>query len=247
MFGRLSRNREAAATAIGDAVVPGTDQPSPACTEANCSSGAAIPCSYVDRRQRECGTAWCPEHQQIVFGKILCRRHARTITAFGPLWASQVLPDLDNRAPSLANWAGGHLDAPIRDLLARVYGSHKLSVSPVGIGISHRDRTWGHSWKVVSAEGIDLSIKLMVPEADQNRVRIVYNGVLLRELAPPWIQAPQRDVPLDSTTDEDDRQRFFTRILADLEAAIQDTKQNPWRPAAAAPRPLTLAASTAGR
>jgi hypothetical protein len=233
MFGRRSTvNREAAATARGDVAVPGPDQPSPACTEGNCSSGAPTLCSYVDRRRQECGTAWCPAHQQIVFGRVFCRRHARTVTAFGPFWASQVLPDLENRAPSFANWASGYLDAPIRELFARFYGSPMLSVSPLGIGLSQRDRTWGYSWKLVAAQGVDLSIKLIVPEADQNMVRITYNGAPFREWAAPWVQAPQLDVPRDSATDQDARQRLFTRIVDDLEAAIEDTVRNPWRPAA---------------
>lgn len=240
MFRRLStKNREAATTAVGDAAVPGTTEPSPACTEGKCSSGAAIHCSYVDRRQRECGTAWCSEHQQIAFGRVYCRRHAQTISTFGPLWTGQALPDLDNRAPSFANWASGHLDGPIRELLQRFPGAHMLSVSPLGIGMSLRDRTWGYSWKLVVAQGVDLSIKLIVPEADQNTVRIIYNGALFREWAAPWIQAPQLDVPLDSPTDQDARQRFFTRIVDDLEAAIEDTVRNPWRPAAHRPPAVT--------
>lgn len=202
------------------------------CSERECGSCEAVPCAYVDRRQRECDTAWCPEHQQIVFDNAYCGRHARIIEAIGPLWATQVLPDLENRAPSLANWVGGHLDTPIRELLERYVGSRKLSVSTVGPGGWLRDRTWGNSWKLVSAQGVDLSINVTVPEADENLVRVMYNAAPLLELVPPWIEAHRRGIPLDPATDQEARQRFYGLILDKLEEAMQDTKRTPWRPAA---------------
>jgi hypothetical protein len=225
--------------------VPATDQHSAACTEGTCSSGAATRCSYVDRRQRECGTAWCREHQQIVFGTVLCRRHARTVSAVGPMWASRVLPDLDNRAPSLANWVCSQLDRPIRELLARYFGSRTLSVSSVGIGVARRDRTWGTAWKLVSPQGIDLSINVIVRDSDPNTVLIVYDGRLFRALTAPWIEAHQPGTPLGSVTNLAAQQRFVARILKDLEAAVRHTKATPWRPAA--PRALALATATGGR
>ena len=239
MFRRRSTKHREAAPAVGDAAVPGTTEPSPARTEGKCFSRTVVHCSYVDRRQRECETAWCPEHQQIVVGRVFCRRHARTISTFGLLGASPALPDLENRAPLFANWASGQLDAPIRELLERRRGAHMLSVSPLGIGMSLRDRSWGYSWKLVAAQGVNLSIKLIIPEADQNTLRITFNGAPFREWAAPWIQAPQIDVPTNSRADHDARQRFFTHIVADLEAAIEDTVRNPWRPAAHRPPAVT--------
>jgi hypothetical protein len=233
MFGRESTtNAEAVAEPFGEASAQAVPQAPLSCTEGKCLSGAATHCSYVDRRQRECGTAWCLVHQQIAFGKVFCRRHARTVTAVGPMWHSLVLPDLENRAPSLANWVGSQLDRPIRALLARYFGSQTLSVSAVGIGVSRRDRMWGTAWKVVSPQGIDLSINAIVAEGDPNTVLVIYDGLLFRELAAPWIEAHQAGITLDSATDVEAQQRFVAGILDDLEVAVQKTKLNPWRPAA---------------
>src|SRR5579863_1437905 len=74
------------------------------CSYQGCPAAAIAPCSYVDRRQRPCPTAWCSDHQHIAFGASYCRRHAGIIEAVGMDHAHVPLPDLDNRAPSLANW-----------------------------------------------------------------------------------------------------------------------------------------------
>ncbi|MDX6338740.1 MAG: hypothetical protein QOG05_6080 [Streptosporangiaceae bacterium] len=246
IFGRESTTTsEALATPFGEAPAKAVPQAPLSCTEGKCLSGAATHCSYVDRRQRECGTAWCLVHQQIVFGKVLCRRHARIVTAVGPMWHSRVLPDLENRAPSLANWVCSQLDGPIRALLARNFGSQTLSVSAVGIGVSRRDRMWGTAWKVVSPQGIDLSINAIVSEADPNTVLVMYDGLLFRELAAPWIEAHQTGSALDSVTDVAAQQRFVAGILEDLEVAVLNTKRTPWRPAAGRSSASTASAGAA--
>jgi hypothetical protein len=49
------------------------------CSEPGCAAADALPCSYVDRRQRACPTAWCHGHRQIAFNTSYCRRHAGII------------------------------------------------------------------------------------------------------------------------------------------------------------------------
>jgi hypothetical protein len=195
------------------------------CSAPSCASHEAVRCFYRDRRQRQCESAWCRDHQRLAFGAIYCRRHAGIINALGPDHASLPLPDLENRAPSLANWIGRDLNGPIRDLLATHFPGHPLNVSGVVNGGGLRDRTWGRSWKLISATGVDLSISVNVPEAQDSVVRVIYEGRLLLELMPPWIEARTRVAgPLDPHADYEARCDFYSRIVEDLETAIVATK-----------------------
>ena len=195
-----------------------------ACSEPNCASHGAMPCSYVDRRQRQCQSAWCHQHQQVAFNGIYCRRHAGIINALGPDHASVPLPDLDNRAPSLANWVGRDLDAPIRDLLEREYPGQTLHVTAVVSGGSWRERVWSRSWKLISEAGIDLWVNISVAEADDSVVRLGLEGRIIAELSPPWIEARRHGVTVDRHTDTEARRRFYTLILEDFVTAIAEHK-----------------------
>ncbi|MHB8718634.1 MAG: hypothetical protein ACYDAC_07050 [Candidatus Dormibacteria bacterium] len=200
------------------------------CSAADCASTEAVACEYVDRRSRACPTAWCLVHQQVAFDWVYCRRHAGIIRALGPQWATLALPDIDNRAPSLANWVGMELNEPVRNLLERFFGSHRLHVTTVVSGGTPRDRTWGRSWKLISPEGIDLSVGIVVAESDDCVVRLSYDGRVLRQVVPPWIEARQRGIALDPASDAAARRRFNGVMLEDLEAAMRDTVagRTPW-------------------
>jgi hypothetical protein len=199
------------------------------CSEPDCSSHDAVRCSYVDRRQRECESAWCRTHQQIAFNSIYCRRHAGIINALGPDHMTVSLPDLENRAPSLANWVGRDLDGPIRDLLETHFPGQRLNVGTVVNGGTVRDRTWGRSWKLISEQGVDLSINVSVAEADDSVVRVIYEGQVLVELTPPWIEARRHGLRLDPQSDREARRRFYALIIEDLEGALTVTKATPDR------------------
>lgn len=195
-----------------------------ACSAPSCVASDAVRCSYVDRRQRQCESAWCRKHQQLVFNAQYCRRHAGIIEALGADYASFPLPDLENRAPSLANWIGRDLDSPIRELLANHFPEHPMQVSSVVNGGGPRERVWGRSWKLFSATGVDLSIGINVPESDDSVVRVMYDGSLLAELTPPWIEARRHGVLLEPQHDYDARGRFYGSIIGKLDAAILETK-----------------------
>lgn len=197
------------------------------CSEPACSSQTAVQCQYVDRRQRECTSAWCREHQTLAHGGIYCRRHAGIINALGPNHANMTLPDIDNRAPSLANWVSRDLDTPIRDLLEQEFPGHDMTVTTVVSGGSPRERTWGRSWKLISWNGVDFSINVHVPEADDCLVRVIYDGRLIAELTPPWIEARRHGVTPDPQTDAEARRRFYALIVDDLTREIEHTKANP--------------------
>jgi hypothetical protein len=194
------------------------------CSAPSCTSPTAVRCAYVDRRQRQCDSAWCSQHQELVFGALYCRRHAGIINALGPDYATFPLPDLDNRAPSLANWIGRDLDRPICELIAAQFPGHRMQVSSVVNGGGPRERVWGRSWKLISATGVDLAIGINVPEADDSVVWVMYGGHVLVELTPPWIEARRAGVLLGPQADYHARCDFYARIVDDLRAAVMATK-----------------------
>jgi hypothetical protein len=170
-----------------------TDPPAPPrersgalpCSQPGCTALDALPCAYVDRRQRECPTAWCGSHRHIAFNAICCRRHVGIIEALGADHPDLPLPDLDNRAPSLANWVGRDLDTPIRTLLQTGFPGQTMNVTSMVSGGSWHDRTWGRSWKVISPQGVDCSVSVTVLEADDSTVRVAYDGKGILEVTPP--------------------------------------------------------------
>ena len=84
------------------------------CMDGDCAQPATCRCTYVDRRQVKCGTTWCDEHSRIVLGLPYCRRHATVAPSLSNGFFTHMLPDVENRAPSLASWVGAELDTAVR-------------------------------------------------------------------------------------------------------------------------------------
>lgn len=195
------------------------------CSEAGCDVQTARHCSYVDRRQRSCPSAWCDAHAQMVFGGPYCRRHAGVIAALGPDYANVALPDLDNRAPALANWVGRDLDEPIRTLVDGYFHDRRMNVSPVVAIGTPRERVWGRTWKLISENGVDLSIGISVPEAEDHVVRVIVDGRIVSEMTPPWIEARRHRINVAEEDDVAARAQFYSLIMEDVEAGILEAKR----------------------
>jgi hypothetical protein len=56
---------------------------------------------------------------------------------------------------------------------------------------------------------------------------VVYDGRVLAELTPPWIEARRHGVTLDAEGDEVVRRSFYDLIIEDVEAAMLVTKNQP--------------------
>lgn len=199
------------------------------CSEPKCESVGGMQCAYVDRRQRRCESAWCHVHQQVAYNAVYCRRHAGIINALGPDHGLVPLPDLDNRAPSLANWVGRELDGPIRDLLETHYPGSALNATAVVSGGSWRERVWSRSWKLISEVGVDVWVNISVAEADDSVVKLVLDGRTVAEVTPPWIEARRHGMVVDPQVEAESRRRFNELLLEDLDAAIVATKAAPKR------------------
>jgi hypothetical protein len=166
-------------------------------------------------------------HHQLVLDAVYCRRHAGVMRALGPDHSSLALPDLENRAPSLANWVGRELDDPIRQMLETHFPGREINVTAIVNTGGTRDRTWGRSWKVISETGVDSSISISVPQANDAVVRVIYDGTVMSELTPPWIAARRDGLSPVPQADADARRRFYATILDQLLAAVLDAKARP--------------------
>jgi hypothetical protein len=192
------------------------------CFVAGCDVAGDVQCSYVDRRQRRCTTHWCSQHVDVVDGRSFCRRHAGVVRAIGnEPDALLALPDLENRAPSLVNWVGCHVDANIRQLLARytARGGRVAGSSTRPVGPPNR-RTWARYWKVLSDTGIDVSLSIEVGEADDTIVAACIDEEKVMSAEPPWITARRQGLDLTAEQDASARSYFYGDLLQALEEAL---------------------------
>jgi hypothetical protein len=206
------------------------------CVEHGCTRQDAVRCDYVDRRRRPCPTSWCPDHQVIVNGRALCRRHARTLTATSgntEFNTDSPIPDLDNRSPSLADYVGDALEPRVVALLEglcrpgsndRVGAEPVRPVHPAGGGA----RYWGRTWKLYDHTGVQTSISVEVDEEHDPEVWVRVGGNVVAQGIPPWIDRRRNGLPeLSDAEDAEARERFYAalweavtqRVTMDLESA----------------------------
>ena len=209
---------------------PPSPQPRPVvgtlpCSERDCPNHTGEPCGYVDRRSRACGTAWCPDHQSIVGGMVYCRRHAGVVGALSGA-EQAVMPDLENRAPSLVNWVGRDVEQVIRDLVSG-YGDRlhtdRLVADPVHLVFlgPERARVWERSWKLVDHTGWSLRVALEVDEVRDTEVAVRVGRNVVARMTPPWIEARQRGESLSPEDDAGNRAEFYRGIATRVSSAIE--------------------------
>ena len=195
-----------------------------ACAQKGCPSQTGLRCEYVDRRRRECATAWCPSHRLTIDGQIYCRRHAGLISALNKSSDSPVPPpDLDNRAPSLVCWVAREIDADIRNLLVKGWtsGSAQLltdNLTLVFVG-SDRRRAWERSWKLVDHFGFAVRVALRVEEEQPNQVDAVVGAKTVAHFVPPWII--QHSEP-DNAQDKIARSEFNSNLLGAISDGVTE-------------------------
>jgi hypothetical protein len=201
--------------------------PTHPCTQDGCSSQDGAACEYVDRRGRECRTAWCIEHRFTIEDRVYCRRHAGVISALPSLDSSLAvsLPDLDNRAPSLVGWVSRQIDGDIWRLLLKELASGsgaQLVADPVtlifvGIG---RQRAWERAWRLDSHVGIALRVSVVVEELDDTMITVKVGGNTVEQLVPPWIQHRVRGEVVTADEDRKEREEFYQRVLDSIERGL---------------------------
>jgi hypothetical protein len=201
--------------------------PTHPCTQDGCNSQDGAACAYVDRRGRECRTAWCIEHRFTIEDRVYCRRHAGVISALPSLDSSLAvsLPDLDNRAPSLVGWVSRQIDGDIWRLLLKELSSGsgaQLVADPVtlifvGIG---RQRAWERAWRLDSHVGIALRVSVVVEELDDTMITVKVGGNTVEQMVPPWIQHRVRGEVVTADADRKEREEFYQRVLDSIERGL---------------------------
>src|ERR1700693_777373 len=197
------------------------------CTQGGCTSQDGAPCEYVDRRGRECRTAWCIEHRVTIEAGVYCRRHAGVVSALPSLDSSLAvsLPDLDNRAPSLVGWVSRQIDGDVWRLLLKELSSGsggQLIADPVtlifvGIG---RQRAWERSWRLDSHVGIAHRVSILVEEIDGNMISVQVGGNSVEQVVPPWIQHRVRGETAAPDDARKEREDFYQRVLDAIERGL---------------------------
>lgn len=219
LFGRGAKNR-GPQPAVQDA-----PQGTMACRERGCPNHNGVPCHYVDRRRRRCETAWCPDHAAVVGGLVYCRRHAGTIAAIGFLEDPLGMPDLDNRAPSLANWIARDLDAFVAAVMVQAAfpGESFVREPMVKVFTDHlRGRRFERSWKLVDHTGVTLVVSVFVYEDDDITVHVKVGAGVVAEGVPPWIARHQGTINDD--VDRAQRAQFYAFLHQHIIAGLQRTR-----------------------
>lgn len=194
------------------------------CTAAGCRRHDGMRCGYVDKRARACPTAWCPEHVVDVAGVAFCRRHASTMTAIEGSEMVAGLPDLDNRAPSLAGWIGRELDEPIRELFARIapLPAATLVAEPVQLVLTPggNTRRWAKTWKMIHRNEIVSRVSVEVDELDDTQVSARVDTELIGQGVPPWIEHRLAGHRVAADVDAAERRQFAASMARSIELVV---------------------------
>jgi hypothetical protein len=200
------------------------------CSEAACKYRAEAACAYMDRRRRGCETVWCREHVVVIEGQTYCRRHVGIVRALAKHRLSAVEPpDIDNRAPGLAEWVGNEVEAEVQGLLHEVKGSNQswnLASDPLNLHLHGvpRTRAWERRWTLSDQTGVILSVIIRVEEEKDDEVLGVVGAEVVERITPPWIQNRSRRSPVPAEIDASQRKGFREALMRSLTAAAMRRK-----------------------
>jgi hypothetical protein len=201
------------------------------CAHPGCANRDSVNCAYIDRRERPCGYAWCPDHQVRFEGQPYCRRHGGVMHAIATNTVERIHPpDLDNRALSLCEWVSNDLDADIRALLeARREGAPGLKVQPQPLHLVllrlPTSRAWARVWTLSDHTGTLLKVGIEVNENDDTIVVATVDGNPVAKDVPPWIS--DRGTPISDDAVQKRRDQFRVRLVEALVTAAE-SKYRPW-------------------
>jgi hypothetical protein len=207
---------EAVKSVVAPAPILGTDP----CSQPGCTSHLAVPCFYVDRKGRVCGTSWCTEHHLAVDDRVYCRRHSGVVRAITANTLELFeYPDIDNRAASLCEWVANDLDPLLRALLMELRGGHdseQVSRLPMRLVIQRQPaaRAWVHAWTLSDHTGVNRKIGIQVDEINDIEVIGSVDGNEVVRKIPTWIS--HRIPGFDDVTDEKRRADFRAAVIGPI-------------------------------
>ena len=184
------------------------------CMVPGCEEQSGIRCNYIDWRGRACRTSWCFAHWKLVRGKPYCRRHATVIEGLDGEHAVGGLPDLANRAASLAAWMGRELEAGVRNLLQGVgHEDSRVISEPLRPALAPgAGRRWQRAWTLADESGVLNRVSVEVEEHDDSEVVVRVDGSVIGQGIPPWIQG--------GTGTDEERRDFRDSILHSIEQVL---------------------------
>jgi hypothetical protein len=180
----------------------------------------------MDRRQLGCQTVWCREHTAVREGHTYCRRHAGVARALAKARIAEVEPpDLDQRAPSLAEWVANELDDHIQRLLTEIRGAqHTLTQAsdPLSLLIHGvpRTRAWERRWTLSAQTGLIVRIVIRVQEENEDEIVALVGPEVVARVTPPWIQNRSRKPPFPPEVDADKRREFRESLMRAISGAV---------------------------
>ena len=198
------------------------------CRASECTERGQVVCAYVDRRMRRCNTTWCADHADRVGTSSYCRRHAGIVRALGAQLPAG-LPEVTNRAASLAAYLGDELDERVVSILGRAAGRNseaslvnhpvRLVNTPGG-----RERRWQRSWNLVDSTGIVSRVAIEVDETNDAVVMTSVGSSRIGRGTPPWIGRRE-----GSETDPVRRAAFVEAIGRSIELILTRPEMAPTR------------------
>ena len=197
------------------------------CRARECTERGTAVCGYVDRRMRRCDTTWCSDHVDRVGKSTYCRRHAGVVRALGEFPAG--LPELTNRAASLAAYLGDELDERVVNLLGRAAArtaEASLVNHPVRLvsAPGGRERRWQRSWNLVDSTGVVSRVAIEVDENDDAVVMTSVGSSRIGRGTPPWIGRRE-----GGDTDPERRAAFVEAIGRSIELILTRPEMAPTR------------------
>jgi hypothetical protein len=197
------------------------------CRARDCTRRGEFVCAYVDRRMRRCGTCWCARHRDSAGTSTYCRRHAGVVRAVGEQHPA-ALPELTNRAASLAAYLGDELDGRVVGILGRVARGGQASLVNHSVRLVNtpggRERRWQRSWNLVDSTGIVSRVAIEVDESDDTVVMTSVGSSRIGRGTPPWIDRREA-----GETDPRRRAAFVDAIGRSIELMLTRPEMAPAR------------------
>lgn len=160
------------------------------CSARGCTQKTGLACSYIDRRERPCPTAWCPEHRRITRGAVFCPSHGRLLDGTADEFRESVRVDLGNVVPVVLGWIAQEVDAEVSAAMLQIAleWQQALVLDPVHFVLvgSRRVRTWERAWKVCESLGPTLRVATVIEESQPDVVEARINARVLLRLPIPW-------------------------------------------------------------
>ncbi len=160
------------------------------CSFRGCGQKTGLACAYVDRHERACPTAWCPQHRYISNDDVFCPTHGRFLDGTHDEFRKTVHVDIGNVVPMVLAWIVQEVDAEVAAEMTEMaaWWHQALVIDPVRftlVGVQ-RVRTWERAWKVCDELGPTLRLAVVIEEAEPGVAEARIQSKTVLRLPIPW-------------------------------------------------------------